>query len=383
MKKTVSAARRKRQRGYTLVAMAMSAIAVVAAMGLTIDLGRIFIAKSETQIYCDAAALAAATRLNGAASGITAAQTEVVATANSWNLDSTSPTSAVLEFSTSAAGPWVVTPPSNSAGYSFARVRLPVQTPLFFLPLVANKFVQDVESVSAAAQVPITSFSVGLAPYTLVASSNAGPNFGLLAGNEYTIQWPQFNGTRNGCSAARPERCFNSPPCRDDPDSARWAVASNWGSNTNGYWGFSANADIVRAIVNGMQTQPISIGQNLLPIMTNGNKAVQATILDQRVNQDNDLSSATPSIYQSSSTHNGRRILLVPVVNPQNNATTTVAGFAAVLLYAHHSPSDYYRNNSNGNDPFCGVYMGPYVVGSPNAGAAISGTGAYRPKLVL
>lgn len=378
-----SASRQRNQRGFTLVAMSMSAIAVVAVMGLTVDLGRIFIAKSETQVYCDAAALAAASRLNGAASGVTAAQNAVTATANSWNLETTNPAGSVIEFATSAAGPWVNNPPANSMGYTHARVRLPVQTPLYFLPLVANRYVQQVESVAAAGQVPVSSFGVGLAPYTLVSTDTAGPDFGLVPGNEYTIQWPQFSGNRHGCSPGNPGRCFNSPPCRDDPNSSLWAVADKWSSSNNGYWGFQSNADITRAMLNGLQTQALSVGQNMDSILTNGNKASQAMVLDDRVNQDNDRLSATPGAYQSSTTHNGRRILLVPVVQPVSSNTTTVLGFAAVLLYANGSPSNFYRNSGTGNDPYCAIYMGPYVVGSPNAGAATSGTGAYRTRLVL
>lgn len=375
--------RRRNQSGFTLVAMSFFAIALVAVLGLAIDVGRIFIAKSETQVFCDAAALAAANRLNGKISGISSAQSIVAATANTWNLDSVRPTNYTLEFASSSAGPWAVNP-ATTVGQQYARVRLPVQTPLYFLPIVANQYVQQVESVSAAGQVSISTFSVGLAPYTIVSTNTTGPNFGLTEGGSYSIQWPQFNGTRNGCSAAQPERCYNSPPCANDSNAARWAVASKWGSNSNGYWGFSSNSDITRSVINGLQTQAISVGQNLLPIMSNGNKAVQAVVLDERANQDNDLISSTPSVYQANTAHNGRRILMIPVVQPVNDATTTVLGFAAVLLYTNDDDNtNYYRNTTNGNDPFCAVYMGPYVIGSPNAGGATTGSGAYRARLVL
>lgn len=377
------ASRRAKERGFTLVAMAVCSLALVAVIGLSIDLGRIFIAKTETQVYCDAAALAASTRLNGKISGIAAAQSVVAASANTWNLDSTTPANYTLEFATSGAGPWSSNP-ATTVGYNYARVRLPVQTPLFFLPIVANRYVQQVESISAAGQVPITTFGVGLAPYTVVSTNNNGPNFGLVEGQAYSIQWPQFNGTRSGCSNANPGRCFNSAPCSGDSDNSRWAVAHEWGSNSNGYWGFSANADIRNSVLNGLQTQAVSVGQNLLPIMSNGNKAVQAVVLDERTNQDADQVSATPVAYQGSTTHNGRRILLVPVVKPNNADVTEVLGFAAVLIYSNDAvSSNYYRNTTNGNDPFCAVYMGPYVIGSPNAGGATSGTGAYRARLVL
>jgi len=52
--------RRGQRHGFVLVTMAMAAIALIAALGLAVDVGRMFIAKNETQTYCDSAALAAA-----------------------------------------------------------------------------------------------------------------------------------------------------------------------------------------------------------------------------------------------------------------------------------------------------------------------------------
>jgi hypothetical protein len=40
------------------------------------------------------------------------------------------------------------------------------------------------------------------------------------------------------------------------------------------------------------------------------------------------------------------------------------------------------QHDSNGNDPFCAMYAGPYNVGSEDPSGATSGTGAYRVKLV-
>lgn len=351
-------------------------------LGVSVDIGRLYIAKNETQVYADAAALAAVTQLNGSLTGLTAARSAAAAAANSWNLNSTTTTTGTLEFGTTSTGPWVATP-STGTGYSYARATLPVQMPLFFLPVVVSRYQQQVVSVSVASQEPINSFSVGLEPYSLVATGSTGPNFGLTAGGSYSIQWPQFNGTRNGCNQGNPDKCFNSPPCGSDSRQAQWAVASNWGSSTNGYWGFSSNSDITQSVLNGRQTAPITVGQNIIPIMTNGNKAVQATILDTRANQDQEMTAQTPDTYMANTNnHNGRRIMVVPILRPDSTTVTTVVGWGAVLLYTNGSGSNYYRQTTNGNDPFCAVYMGPYVVGSENSGGATSGSGAYRPRLV-
>ena len=48
-----------RQRGFVLIAMSASMFLMLAVMGLAFDIGRIYIARNEAQIFTDAAALAA------------------------------------------------------------------------------------------------------------------------------------------------------------------------------------------------------------------------------------------------------------------------------------------------------------------------------------
>lgn len=379
--------RNRPRRGFTLVAMAISATALVAVVGLALDLGRLYIAKNETQIYCDAAALAAVTKLNGLSSGVAAATAAATSVNNSYDLNSKNiaSTAPTITYANSAAGPWLAAAnlPSTPAGYMFAKVSLPVQMPLYFLPIVAEKYTQQVASVAAAGQVQITKFGAGLGPYSVVSTDTAGPTFGLIPGKEYTIQWPQFNGTRNGCNAGNPEKCFNQDPCADDARQSMWAVADKWSSSTNGYWGFSSNSDIERSVINGLQTAAVSVGDNILPIMTNGNKAAQAIVLDTRSTQDTDYLSDEVSEYKLSSTRNGRRVMVVPVLRPVDTTTTTVLGFAAMLLYNDGSSnSQYYRQTTNGNSPFCALYMGPWVAGGSTNGTATTGSGAYEVKLV-
>jgi hypothetical protein len=50
------------RRGFVLVTMALTAVALFGVLGLAVDIGRIFIAKNETQAYCDAAAPASGDR---------------------------------------------------------------------------------------------------------------------------------------------------------------------------------------------------------------------------------------------------------------------------------------------------------------------------------
>src|SRR6266481_1960423 len=106
------ARRNRRESGYVLVTMAGTAVALLAAVGLAVDIGRMFIAKNETQAYCDSAAMAATLKLNGLSTGITAATAVVASSKNAWNLDTAPITSYTVDFSTSATGPWSPNPGS-------------------------------------------------------------------------------------------------------------------------------------------------------------------------------------------------------------------------------------------------------------------------------
>src|SRR4051812_34763190 len=113
--------RRGRQSGFVLVTMAVAAIALIGILGLAVDVGRMFIAKNETQAYCDSAALAASLLLDGTTNGITNAKAAVTNSANAWNLSTTKVNSPTVTFATSTAGPWVANP-SPADGYNVARV---------------------------------------------------------------------------------------------------------------------------------------------------------------------------------------------------------------------------------------------------------------------
>lgn len=375
----------RRKNGYVLVTMAVAGFALMGAVGLAVDMGRLYITKTEAQAYADAAALAAAIELDGTSLGIANAKAALSKANNTWNFNTNVVPAPTLEFAPSASGPWSSSP-ASPAGYTYARVSVSVSAPLGFMPVVMSratrKFRQTVNARAVAGQIPITDFPRGLSPYTAVAQNTVGPRFGMTVGQQYSIQWPQFNGTRAGCGAGNPARCFNADPCAGDSKDAMWNVAQYWSSSSNGYWGFSSNQDIKFSILDGLQTQPIWVGMNIAPILTNGNKAAQAAVLDQRTAQDDYNGSNDVNAYLTSPAHNGRRLLVVPIVNPISATETIVLGFGEFMLISNGNSSNYYKHEANGNDPFCAIYVGPYVLNGDNPGGATSGTGAYRVRLV-
>src|SRR5580700_8138637 len=74
------------ERGFVLIAMSVSMLLLLAVIGLAFDLGRIYIVRNEAQVFTDAAAMAAAARLDGTAGGIRRAREAVARLPGRWNL---------------------------------------------------------------------------------------------------------------------------------------------------------------------------------------------------------------------------------------------------------------------------------------------------------
>src|SRR5258708_28955889 len=165
-RRRVSMRRNRGERGFVLITIAAAAVAMVGILGLAVDAGRLYIAKNETQAYCDAAALAATLQLDGQTSGIDAAKATLTSSTspwymnNAWNLDSARLTGATMDFATTAAGPWDSNP-NPATGYIYARVRLTISAPLYFIPAVVGQYAQNVSSAAIAAQIEIKGFSRG------------------------------------------------------------------------------------------------------------------------------------------------------------------------------------------------------------------------------
>lgn len=166
---------RRGQRGFVLIIMTASAIALMGGVGLAVDLGRVFIVKNETQVYVDAAAIAAAQKLEGTSNGFSNANNAVTAMVNVWNLGSTAITGATVDFllRRTVPGPRIrlLQPMSRSA-----RARVTVTPSLYFLPVVTNVFTQNAASTAVAGQIAVTADETprGLAPFSGVAQKQHG-----------------------------------------------------------------------------------------------------------------------------------------------------------------------------------------------------------------
>jgi uncharacterized membrane protein len=113
----------KSDRGFVLIAMAGSMFLLLAVMGLAFDLGRIYIARNEAQVFTDAAAMAAAGKLDGTADGLARAREAATRLPMRWNLGTKEFTGVAIEFSTD--GTTWESNPREAAAMTFARVTVP------------------------------------------------------------------------------------------------------------------------------------------------------------------------------------------------------------------------------------------------------------------
>ena len=139
-----------RERGFVLIAMSASMVLLLAVIGLAFDLGRIYIARNEAQVFTDAASLAAVAKLDGTAAGIDRARAEAARIPMRWNLGTREFTGVVVEFSKNGEL-WERNP--KDPGVTMARVSAPQNSiEITFLRAVGGpaSFTVPAHSVAAA-----------------------------------------------------------------------------------------------------------------------------------------------------------------------------------------------------------------------------------------
>lgn len=141
------------KRGYVLITAAMFALAFAGALALSVDFGRLYVMKSLMQTRADAAALAGAAQLDGAAEGLAKADAAIREIAGrSGDVQS--------EFSETAAGPWAPLATASQAS-RFVKVRMKVRASLFFMKALDPVAAASVGATAAAGQVASAALARG------------------------------------------------------------------------------------------------------------------------------------------------------------------------------------------------------------------------------
>jgi len=368
------------ERGFALLATGASLVAIVGIAGISVDLGRMYIAKNELMAYTDASAVAAALQLDGTSAGIARAQTAAAgmgtgAHAMGWDFATKTVTGASLQFAKGLdatpnkpdSNTWDPNP-ASPGDYRFVQVTARVDVPLTFMQAFrtlkgGNKAGTSVAAASSiAAQALITTFPAGLVPFSPIAPSSIPDNFGLNPGVQYTLRYPSGGSLKKG------------DVCAGDQDQTYWTALP---SSDHGYWGSTSASALRGEIVDSTQTSVINIGD---PVpMVGGNKNTEGNALDIRVQEDSDPLSATYTAYMALGTGNGRRLVGVPVNNGPPNFDAVGIG----MFFLQPTPT---YQSITGTTPICAEYVGPYVQGAmhPGAGATAStgNTGGYVVRLI-
>ncbi|HBY64710.1 MAG TPA: hypothetical protein DEH78_33230 [Solibacterales bacterium] len=362
----MSSPNRSRQRGYVLVVTMVSALALLGAAGLAVDMGKLYIAKSELQNIADAASVAAALELDGTAAGLTRAKAAAGATGLKWNFNSTTVTAPSVEFANSGAGPWSANP-GTAVGYRWARVSVTQNVKMFFLPVITAKLETPVNSRSAAAQVARTTWREGLFPFSPFAHNNTPPYFGLTVGESHTLRWPT--------SPTLGKKGKASNVCPGDRIQAVIDKAEAGGASERGYIEINS-ANVIRlTIEEDYQSITRTVGD--LVQMTGGAKQSQLDSIEDRIAQDSDTASQTFAQYLASSTGNGRRIVAAPINDGgtppgSNHRIVGIGGFFLTV-------GNTYGNG--GNQAWCAEFIGTYVQGSHRPGAGDGTNGSFVVRL--
>ena len=188
-KKSVEqAVSRKRERGSILATSAIGMLAVLLAVGLGIDISRLYLSKAELQNAADASALAAVSGLTGKPLGITDATDRAVKVMNSYNFTKTDVTfpRGNVEFSVNLESGYM----SEAAAFAapvnirFVRVTTPeMPIPMSFGAIVLGNNKNLSATATAGLSVPLNMICPWLPAFVL--DYPASP---ITKGNTYTFR---------------------------------------------------------------------------------------------------------------------------------------------------------------------------------------------------
>ena len=342
------------EQGYVLVALTVALVFLLSMCGLAVDIGRMYITKSEAQSFVDSAALAAALKLDGTSPGMSAAAKAVTNDPKRWRFDTTSFTGEQVTFATSAGGPWVSNP-SDPTGYYYAQVQVSIGLPMLLIRALAGSSA-TISASAMAGRTPTTTIPSGVFPFSPYTRSGSPDNpadpYGYQIGNQYTLRWGA-PGTKSDCG---------TDPNKETLDT---------NGLIRGYCCATGASSIRDAILTG-HTDPISLSVNSMVPMIGGAEDTQMSSIALRVDADTDTTSGDYEDYLAGGKGNGERVVVVPVNSGGPNYF--FQGFAGFFLLPDTSYSGLH-----GNQSACAEYIGAWVQGLPTPQPG--GSGAYHVKL--
>lgn len=363
-----------RQRGAIALMVVLSLVALLAFLGVVLDLGRLLIVKTELQNAADACALSAAYELDGNASALTRAENAgiTIGTRNSMVFQSTpvSITAADISFSPVLSGPGgsnsvyltqaagAVAATAKYAMCTLTRAGLPMT-----LMAMMGSGPQNVSAQAVATMAPSqSSCAIPLG----VCSQGSGPSFGLTPGQWISgrfdagggltgsFNWIDFTPPGGGSSelaallTGQGSCAIQSGQNVGETGLLGNAAARAWNSRFGLYQGPTSITNAPPDFTGYAYTPSTWVAQaNALPDFLDIERVAHATY------QGDAATGLTLGGYRSASSAQlaasgaSRRLSVAPIIDCSGFATSQtvpITGYACVLmLHPIASPSDVVR----------------------------------------
>src|SRR5262245_10625095 len=169
---------RRDERGSVMIMTAILMFGIILAVGLCIDVSRVYMVRTELQNAADAAALSAARELNSGASGIQDAVTRATGIINKQGFDRTNISIAQVEFSVNLGGPYVSSATAQATPSNIRFVRVTTQTTataMLFSARVLGATHTESRSATAGMSVGINTIC-DFFPMVVALASDPDPN---------------------------------------------------------------------------------------------------------------------------------------------------------------------------------------------------------------
>lgn len=315
--------RRRGEDGSILVMTAIMMVGLFLALGLAIDVSRVYAVRADLQNAADAAALAAARELNSGSGGINDAVTRANAIANSFGPERSPITVANVQFAVNRDGPYVNQAAAAAAPTTIRFVQVTTQAvdvPILFAVRALGNTDAETGQAVAGMSVGLTGICDFFPIAVALTNPNVAPNTTMLL--NFT------NGTGSSATLADrdyiilevPDITGNGAPETAVLSAGLTSICKNLNEDINFNMTPSANQNNgPRQIKDGVDTRfdvsPINGYGNALndtttfPPDTNVRENIT---FDQYINR----TAVTPPTNRTPPGQDDRRIVLVPIVAP-------------------------------------------------------------------
>jgi Flp pilus assembly protein TadG len=376
----------RQQQGAVAVMFGLTLVALLAAGGLVIDLGHLYVLKSELQNGADSGALAGAEEIDMTAAGVSRAAAKAIAFAGQNNFNFSSAlvlTNADISFGSAPDGPWstVSEASASPSGKTFIRVNTGNRTvPTYLMGVagiptiatsgvaVAGRFVVDITPLGVCAVDPANRLNARL-PLTVPAELveygfRRGTTYDMLslkniAGSSDPMLINPVDTPPSACGGSHSSANFTAPfLCQGNSAATNNATAV--------YVNTGVSAGPVESALNS-RFNDYSGGSSCVPATAPPDRNIQPYVV-------NDTTSGSGKWMTSNQANQSQPISSLGVVTP---ATTT--GTQGVLwsysrpLQAVGSPGSYTAGAEFSTTDWATLYNGSTTVaGQYPAGAGAS-----------